>query len=124
MRYSGAMAKRKNEELVTSPAVERMLVLLKEGRIRELHDITDLCAETMSAIVSQELTTGAARELRQWAELMFTCVQAQNPGDGDTNFITTLIQMNSPKPALTGIVPALPDKEEEHIIDLPIKASG
>ena len=118
MRYSGAMPETAEEELVPVSAVERMLTLLKEGRIRELSDIPDLCAETMNAIVSQELSTGAARELRQWAELMFTCVQAQHPsGDGDTNFITALIQMNAP-------VPALMEKEEERGIDLPIKASG
>ena len=77
-------------------SMERVLALLSEGRIRELNDITDLCAEAMSALVKRQLSTGAARELRQWTELMFTCVQAQNSSsEGDVNFVTQLILMNT-----------------------------
>ena len=75
-------------------ALERVLGLLSSGQIRELDDITDLCAEDMNAIVTKQLTTSAARELRQWAELMYTCVQAQRSQEGDVNFITQLVQMN------------------------------
>ena len=76
--------------------LEKVLALLQGGRIRELNDITDICAEAMNAIVKRQLSTGAARELRQWTELMFTCIQAQTSlGDGDVNFVTQLIQMNT-----------------------------
>ena len=75
-------------------ALERVLGLLSSGKIRELDDITDLCAEAMNAIVTKQLPPSAARELRQWAELMYTCVQAQRSQEGDVNFITQLVQMN------------------------------
>lgn len=79
-----------------STALARVFTTLQSGKIRELTDITDLCAEAMSAIVKKEMPTAVARELRQWAELMYTCVQAQRvSGDGGgVNFVTQLIQMN------------------------------
>jgi|TARA_R110000824_G_scaffold24188_1_gene85548 type II secretory pathway component PulF len=75
-------------------SLEKVLGLLTSGSIRELNDITDLCAEAMHALVTKQLTTSAARELRQWAELMYTCVQSQRSQEGDVNFITQLVQMN------------------------------
>jgi len=79
-----------------APLLENLLALLKAGEVRELNDITDLCSEAMSALVKRQLSASAARELRQWTELMFTCVQAQSSSnDGDVNYITQLIQMNA-----------------------------
>ena len=79
-----------------APLLENLLGLLKAGKVRELDDITDLCTEAMSALVTRQMSASTARELRQWTELMFTCVQAQqNTGDGDGTYITQLIQMNS-----------------------------
>jgi hypothetical protein len=48
----------------------------------------------MQAIAEKEITTGAAREMRQWAELMYTSIQVQQGGDNDISFITNLVQMN------------------------------
>ena len=44
-----------------------LLTLLGSGKVRELNDIVDLAAEVGAAIVRKEMSTGAARELRQWA---------------------------------------------------------
>lgn len=79
-----------------STALTRVFTMLQSGKVRELNDITDLCSEAMAAIVKKEMPTAVARELRQWAELMYTCVQAQRvSGDGGgVNFVTQLIQMN------------------------------
>ena len=77
------------------PAVSQSLSqLLAQGRIRELNDVVDLAAEVASGVIHGDLSTNAARELRQWAELMYTCIQAQNvSGDGDVNFVTQLVQI-------------------------------
>ena len=79
-----------------SVALARVFTMLENGKVRELNDITDLCSGAMAAIVKKEMPTAVARELRQWAELMYTCVQAQRTsGDGGgVNFVTQLIQMN------------------------------
>jgi hypothetical protein len=88
-----------------TPGTQRIVDHLQKGKFRELHDVTDLCVEVMQAIVEKEITTGAAREMRQWAELMYTSIQVQQGGDNDISFITNLVQMNingqqqeSPKP--------------------------
>ena len=77
------------------PAVPQNLQqLLSQGRIRELNDVVDLAAEVASGVVHGDLTTNAARELRQWAELMYTCIQAQQvSGDGNVNFVAQLVQI-------------------------------
>lgn len=76
-------------------SLTQIFQMLQPGKIRELNDITDLCGEAMAALLRKDLNPSAARELRQWAELMYTCVQSQQVGsDGDVNYITQLIQMN------------------------------
>ena len=79
-----------------SAALARVSTTLQQKKVRELNDITDLCADAMTAIVKKEMSTAVARELRQWAELMYTCVQAQRVSGegGGVNFVTQLIQMN------------------------------
>tara|TARA_R100000963_G_C4620493_1_gene88129 strand:+ start:362 stop:760 length:399 start_codon:yes stop_codon:yes gene_type:complete len=72
----------------------RVLEMLQSGEIRTLDNVTDLCAEIMNSVVKKEIPANMARELRQWTELMYTCVQTQSgSSDGDT-FVTQLIQMN------------------------------
>ena len=96
IRYTDDMDKDEITTTEESTALARVFTTLQSGKIRELTDITDLCAEAMSAIVKKEMPTAVARELRQWAELMYTCVQAQRiSGEGSgVNFVTQLIQMN------------------------------
>jgi hypothetical protein len=108
-----------------TPGTQRIVDHLRAGKFRELNDVTDLCVEVMQAIVEKEITTGAAREMRQWAELMYTSIQVQQGGDNDISFITNLVQMNinkeeapvtidvqSPPPTL------LPEPEDYAILDL------
>ena len=71
-----------------------LLTMLAAGNIRELNDVVDISAEIASLLVKKELTSGTSRELRQWAELMYTCVQAQQvTADSGVNFITNLVQI-------------------------------
>lgn len=90
------------EELPATISLD-LLTLLGSGKVRELNDIVDLAAEVGAAIVRKEMSTGAARELRQWAELMYTCVQAQQSGgDGDVNYISQLVQVAGGQPIING----------------------
>ena len=117
MGYSLAMAK--HDEIATledALSLQKITDLLQSGGVRELNDITDLCSEMMSAVVKKQITTGASRELRQWAELMFTCVQAQRSGgDGDINFITQLVQMNAVEATAE---PEIESPREVEVIDI------
>jgi|TARA_R110000782_G_scaffold33691_1_gene81084 hypothetical protein len=60
-----------------------------------MEDVTDICSLMMAALIDKEITSGQSREIRQWAELMFTSVQAVSGADQDINYITQLIQMNN-----------------------------
>ena len=118
------------------PTPYKTLDLLQEGRIRTLNDVVDLAAEVGGALLRKEIGTATARELRQWAELMYTGIQAQQIGDNSsnsTNIIAQLVQIagtpqplspqekspslgqttQPPKPA------ALPEPEpEEEVLDI------
>lgn len=78
-----------------SPGTRSVLNLLKESRIRELNDVVDLAALVSAAVIRGDINGSIARELRQWTELMYTCLQSKSSpkSDGDTNFITQLIQI-------------------------------
>jgi len=80
--------------LPTGPP-ERVLELMQSGKIRTLDNVTDLCAEMMRALMKKEVSANGARELRQWAELIFTSVQSQTAQAEGDMFITQLIQMNN-----------------------------
>ena len=83
----------KKDEIVLVGA-QPLLTMLAAGNIRELNDVVDISAEIASLLVKKELTSGISRELRQWAELMYTCVQAQQvTADSGVNFITNLVQI-------------------------------
>ena len=79
---------------VALPLVE-VRRLLTQGKVREMEDVTDICSLMMAALIDKEITSGQSREIRQWAELMFTSVQAVSGADQDINYITQLIQMNN-----------------------------
>lgn len=102
------------------------LDLLRTGRVRELDQVLDLAAEISGAVLRREITTSASRELRQWAELMYTCIQAENVTQGgDTNFVTQLIQIaggpNAEETTRTIQDVAI---ESEQVLALPKKAMG
>ena len=84
------------------PIPYKALDLLQEGRIRTLDDVVDLAAEVGGALLRKEIGTTTARELRQWAELMYTGIQAQQIGDSSnnsTNIIAQLVQIaGTPQP--------------------------
>ena len=79
---------------VALPLVE-VRRLLTQGKVREMEDVTDICSLMMASLIDKEITSGQSREIRQWAELMFTSVQAVSGADQDINYITQLIQMNN-----------------------------
>ena len=86
------MSDKKDEMAVVG--AQPLLAMLSAGKIRELNDVIDISSEIASLLVKKELTSGTSRELRQWAELMYTCVQAQQvTADSGVNFITNLVQI-------------------------------
>ena len=89
------MANKKDEMALVG--AQPLLTMLSSGKIRELNDVIDISSEIASLLVKRELTSGTSRELRQWAELMYTCVQAQQvTADSGVNFITQLVQIAGP----------------------------
>ncbi len=73
--------------------------LLGAGKVRDLSNVTDICAEAMSALLHKQMGTAQSRELRQWTELMFTCLQVEKGvhSDGDVNYITQLVNIEAAK---------------------------
>ena len=102
------------------------LDLLRTGRVRELDQVLDLAAEISGAVLRREITTSASRELRQWAELMYTCIQAENvTQNGDTNFVTQLIQIaGGPTADQTSQIIQDVEVESDQIISISKKARG
>lgn len=94
----------------------KVLEMLQSGEIRSLDNVTDLCAEIMNGVVKREIPANLARELRQWTELMYTCVQTQTgSSEGDT-FVTQLIQMNNTPSEQPRAVGMTPDTREPEIL--------
>ena len=90
----------KKQPKVQLPAAPDALTeLLGVGKVNDLSSITDICAEAMSAVIERRVSTNQSRELRQWAELMFTCVQVDKglSNEGDVNFITQLVNIEATK---------------------------
>ena len=103
------------------------LALLQQGRIRSLNDVVDLAAEIGGALLRKEIGTTTARELRQWAELMYTGIQAQQSDDGasSTNIIAQLVQIAGTEPPKVMDVPEPAESEwEEAIKTMPMKQIG
>ena len=112
------MARKKNPK-ADSPAETALAPqgapdLLLTGRIRALNDVVDLAAEVSGALMRGEMPTSTAREVRQWAELMYTCIQAQQSNsDGDVNFIGQLIQIAGGEVAVEASRSNIPKKTVE-----------
>ena len=97
------MANKKDEMALVG--AQPLLTMLSSGKIRELNDVIDISSEIASLLVKRELTSGTSRELRQWAELMYTCVQAQQiTADSGVNFITQLVQIAGPTTEVTNVL--------------------
>lgn len=109
-----------------SESMSTALELLRAGKVRELDQVLDLAAEISGAVMRREITTSASRELRQWAELMYTCIQAENVVQGgDTNFVTQLIQIaGGPTADRTSQIIQDVEAEPKQIISIPKKATG
>ena len=104
------MSKKKSTPQVQSPPVA-LDSLLGAGKVRDLSNVTDICAEAMSALLHKQLGTAQSRELRQWTELMFTCLQVEKGvhSDGDVNYITQLVNIEAAKmeaPQIVQVEPA------------------
>ena len=117
------MAKKDEMALV---GAQPLLTMLAAGNIRELNDVVDISAEIASLLVKKELTSGISRELRQWAELMYTCVQAQQvTADSGVNFITNLVQIAGATKEATQVLdttatePPKEIEEKPEVINLP-----
>tara|TARA_R110002012_G_scaffold270528_1_gene454935 strand:+ start:307 stop:618 length:312 start_codon:yes stop_codon:yes gene_type:complete len=75
--------------------VQQLKEKLLNSQVREMTDVTDVCTLMMGALLSKRIKPGESREIRQWAELLFTSVQAATGEGNDINYITQLIQMNN-----------------------------
>lgn len=83
----------KDDHQVTAEAI---LALAKSGKLRGSDDLKDFSAEMMGALLRKEVTVGASREMRQWAELIYSLIQTESleGGGKEVNFIGQLVQMS------------------------------
>lgn len=104
-----------NDHDVTAEAI---LGLAKSGKLRGSNDLKDFSAEMMGALLRKEVTVGASREMRQWAELIYSLIQTESLENGgkEVNFIGQLIQMSG----VTMGHEKGPDKKEEKQAQLPV----
>lgn len=94
----------------------KVLEMLQSGEIRTLDNVTDLCTEIMNGVVKKEIPVNLARELRQWTELMYTCVQTQTGSNEGDTFVTQLIQMHNTPSVPTRAIEAIPDAREPEML--------
>ena len=98
---------------------DAILGMAKAGSLRSSNDLKDFGAEMMGAIARKEVTVGAAREMRQWAELVFSLIsmEGMTGGDSSVNIIGQLVQLSgNPQQAVE--TPAPPQKQIiEHSFD-------
>ena len=76
---------------------EAILKMAQAGKLRSSNDLKDFGAEMMGAIARKEVTVSAAREMRQWAELVYSLIQMERisgGGDSSVNIIGQLVQMS------------------------------
>ena len=93
-RYNEPM---ENDEMTP----EAILSMAKAGKLRSSADLKDFGAEMMGAIARKEVTVSAAREMRQWAELVYSLLQMERingGGDSSVNIIGQLVQMSGEPP--------------------------
>jgi len=78
------------------PATLDLLERLAPGCIRSYENIADIAGLVASGILLKEITRQEAKELRGWAEVMYTCVAADSgtkDGAGQT-IVQQLIQLS------------------------------
>jgi hypothetical protein len=75
---------------------EAILALAQTGKLRDSNDLKDFSAEMMGALLRKEVTVGASREMRQWAELIYSLIQTESMSNNgkEINFIGQLVQMS------------------------------
>ena len=90
---------------------EAILEMAQSGKLRSSNDLKDFGAEMMGAIARKEVTVSAAREMRQWAELVYSLISMEGltGGDSSVNIIGQLVQMSGEKPKQ--IIEAQPQKQ-------------
>jgi hypothetical protein len=82
------------EDIDLTPEV--ILEMARKGELRTSNDLKDFGAEMMGAIARKEVTVSMAREMRQWAELVYSLIQMESitGGDSSVNIIGQLVQMS------------------------------
>ncbi len=90
---------------------EAILEMAQAGKIRSSNDLKDFGAEMMGAIARKEVTVSAAREMRQWAELVYSLISMEGltGGDSSVNIIGQLVQMSGEPPKK--VIEAQPQKQ-------------
>ena len=86
------------EDIDLTPEV--ILEMARKGELRTSNDLKDFGAEMMGAIARKEVTVSMAREMRQWAELVYSLIQMESitGGDSSVNIIGQLVQMSGEPP--------------------------
>ena len=95
----------------TDVTPEAVLAWAQAGKLRSPNDLKDFGAEMMGAIVRKEVTVSAAREMRQWAELVYSLISMEGltGGDSSVNIIGQLVQMGGESPKQ--VIEAHPQKQ-------------
>jgi len=99
---------------------EAILKMAQAGKLRSSNDLKDFGAEMMGAIARKEVTVSAAREMRQWAELVYSLIQMERisgGGDSSVNIIGQLVQMSG-EPAKQIVDATVEETPELDILDV------
>jgi len=101
---------------------EAILKMAQAGKLRSSNDLKDFGAEMMGAIARKEVTVSAAREMRQWAELVYSLIQMERisgGGDSSVNIIGQLVQMSG-EPAKQIVDTTVEETPELDILDVDV----
>tara|TARA_R100000808_G_scaffold14656_1_gene34466 strand:+ start:402 stop:761 length:360 start_codon:yes stop_codon:yes gene_type:complete len=65
------------------------------GHLHQTHSIVDFATTVCIAVAEGKLKTSQSAELRKWAELMYTCIVANEPQQNNVqvNYVEQLIQL-------------------------------
>tara|TARA_R110000765_G_scaffold426680_1_gene543344 strand:+ start:895 stop:1329 length:435 start_codon:yes stop_codon:yes gene_type:complete len=99
-----------DDHQVTADAI---LALAQTGKLRDSNDLKDFSAEMMGALLRKEVTVGASREMRQWAELIYSLIQTESMSNGgkEINFIGQLVQMSGVSLEEKSVIEVEPQKQ-------------
>ena len=91
------------------------------GKVRSPESVVDFATVVCVAVAKGEIKFSQSAELRKWAELMYTCIQADKlAGESSTNYITQLIQIaGGPESAQREMIEAtssLPEERAEKLL--------